>query len=83
MGGVEIVAVDGKGGMKEFIEFQYALYKGDPLLVPQPRIAVKDLLDRKKHPFYKTPTRSFFWRGKTAKPSGASRRFRPGAQPIP
>ncbi len=70
MGGVEIVTVDGKGGMKEFIEFQYALYKDDPLFVPQPRIAVHDLLNRKKHPFYKTADAEFFLARKDGKTVG-------------
>src|SRR5580692_925551 len=52
LGSVEVVSVDGKGGLKEFIEFQYTLYSGDPYFVPQPRMAIKDLLNREKHPFY-------------------------------
>lgn len=59
MGGVEIVTVD-KGSLKEFIEFQYRLYQNDPLFVPQPRIAIKDLLNRKKHPFYKDADMELF-----------------------
>lgn len=60
MGGVEILTVEGKGLMKQFIEFQYTLYKDDPLFVPQPRIAVKDLLHREKHPFYKNADMELF-----------------------
>jgi GNAT superfamily N-acetyltransferase len=60
LGGVEIVTVDGKRAMKEFIEFQYALYQDDPLFVPQPRIAVKELLHREKHPFYKNAEMELF-----------------------
>jgi GNAT superfamily N-acetyltransferase len=60
LGGVEIVTVGSKGEMKEFIEFQYTLYKNDPLFVPQPRIAVKDLLNREKHPFYKNAEMELF-----------------------
>lgn len=59
MGGVEIVTVDNRS-LKEFIEFQYRLYKDDPLFVPQPRIAVKDLLNRQKHPFYKNADMEMF-----------------------
>lgn len=66
MGGVEIAAVDGKRGLKDFIEFQYTLYKDDPLFVPQPRIAMHDLLNREKHPFYRTADVEFF----TARRSG-------------
>jgi GNAT superfamily N-acetyltransferase len=46
--------------MKQFIEFQYTLYKDDPHFVPQPRIAIKDLLHREKHPFYKTADMELF-----------------------
>lgn len=60
MGAVEIVTVDGKRGLKEFIEFQYTLYKDDPNFVPQPRIAMHDLLNRQKHPFYKNADVEFF-----------------------
>jgi GNAT superfamily N-acetyltransferase len=52
VGSVEVVSVDGKSGLKEFIEFQYTLYRGDAYFVPQPRMAIKDLLNREKHPFY-------------------------------
>ena len=67
MGGVEIVTVDGKGAMKDFIEFQYTLYKDDPYFVPQPRIAVKDLLHREKHPFYKNADMELFLARKDGK----------------
>ncbi len=67
LGGVEIVTVDGKGALKEFIEFQYTLYKDDPLFVPQPRIAVHDLLNRQKHPFYKNADMEMFLAKKDGK----------------
>ena len=57
---MEIVPVEGKRSLKDFIEFQYTLYKNDPLFVPQPRIAMHDLLNREKHPFYKTSDVEFF-----------------------
>ena len=52
MAGLEIVAVDSKKGLKEFIELPYTLYRDDPYWVPPLRIAVKELLDRAKHPYY-------------------------------
>ena len=52
MGGIEIVAVNSKGALKEFVELPYALYRDDPHWVPPLRIAVKELLDKAKHPFY-------------------------------
>lgn len=52
MGGIEVAAVDGKEALKQFIEFPFSLYRGYPHWVPPLRIAVKELLDRNKHPFY-------------------------------
>jgi hypothetical protein len=52
LGGVEVVAVDNKGALKHFIELPYRLYRNDPHWVPPLRIAVKELLDKAKHPFY-------------------------------
>jgi GNAT superfamily N-acetyltransferase len=46
--------------MKEFVEFPYSLYRGDPYWAPPLRIAVKELLDRKKHPFYANADAEFF-----------------------
>ena len=60
MGGIEIVSVDGKKPLHDFIEFPYALYRGDPYWVPPLRIAVKELLDRHKHPFYQDAEAEFF-----------------------
>jgi GNAT superfamily N-acetyltransferase len=70
LGGVEIVTVDSKGAMKDFIEFQYALYKEDPHFVPQPRVAVKDLLHREKHPFYKNAEMELFLARRNGKTIG-------------
>lgn len=42
------------------MEFPYALYRGDPYWVPPLRIAVKELLDRDKHPFYANANAEFF-----------------------
>lgn len=58
--GVEIVAVNGKQSLKEFIEFPYTLYRGDPHWVPPLQIAVKELLDREKHPFYRNAQAEFY-----------------------
>ena len=52
MGGLEVVTVDSKGASKEFIELPYTLYRNEPHWVPPLRIAVKELLDKAKHPFY-------------------------------
>ena len=52
MGGLEVVAVDSKGARKEFVELPFTLYRNEPHWVPPLRIAVKELLDKSKHPFY-------------------------------
>ncbi len=60
MGDIDVVAVDGKSALKEFIELPYSLYRDDAHWVPPLRIAVKELLDRKKHPFYANAEAEFF-----------------------
>lgn len=60
MGGIEVAAVDGKEALKQFIELPYSLYRDDPHWVPPLRIAVKELLDRAKHPFYANADVEFF-----------------------
>ena len=60
LGGIEVVAADDKKLLKEFVELPYRLYRGDPYWVPPLRIAVKELLDREKHPFYANAEAEFF-----------------------
>lgn len=57
---LEVVTADSKQALKEFIEFPYSLYRGDPFWVPPLRIAVKELLNRAKHPFYTNAEAEFF-----------------------
>ena len=57
---LEVVTADSKQALKEFIEFPYSLYRGDPFWVPPLRIAVKELLNRAKHPFYANAAAEFF-----------------------
>jgi GNAT superfamily N-acetyltransferase len=60
LGGIEIVRADSKRRLKEFVELPYTLYRGDPFWAPPLRIAVKELLDRGKHPFYVNAEAEFF-----------------------
>lgn len=53
MSGFEIVPVQDKRGLRQFIDLPYSFYRGDPYWVPQLRIAQKELFDQSKHPFYK------------------------------
>jgi len=52
LAGIEVTAVESQKALNEFIELPYRLYRGDPHWVPPLRIAVKELLDRRKHPYY-------------------------------
>lgn len=45
-----------KKDLKEFIELPWSIYKNDPHWVPPLKMAVKDLLNINKHPFYQTAT---------------------------
>jgi GNAT superfamily N-acetyltransferase len=58
--GIEIAAVDNKRSLGEFVELPFAIYRNDPYWVPPLRIAVKELLDREKHPFYANAEAEFF-----------------------
>lgn len=60
MGQLDIVGVEGSKGLKEFIELPFALYRNYPCWVPPLRIAVKELLDQKKHPFYQNAEAQLF-----------------------
>jgi len=60
LGGLEVVPADNPHAFKAFVELPYRLYSGDPYWVPPLRIAVKELLDRKKHPFYANAEAEFF-----------------------
>jgi len=52
LAGIEIAAVQDKKALHQFIELPYDLYRDDPHWVPPLRIAVKELLDKAKHPYY-------------------------------
>ena len=52
MGSVEIVAVQDKQSLAQFIDLPYRLYRHHPYWVPPLRMAQKELLNTAKHPFY-------------------------------
>jgi GNAT superfamily N-acetyltransferase len=58
--GIEVVAVDSRKALKQFVELPFSLHRDDPHWVAPLRIAVKELLDRKKHPFYLDAEAEFF-----------------------
>lgn len=52
MGEIAVIGADDRGTLRHFIEFPYRHYKRDPYWVPPLRMAQKDLLNQRKHPFY-------------------------------
>jgi hypothetical protein len=46
--------------VKRFIDLPYRLYKDHPKWVPPPRVDVRVMLDRDKHPFYEHSEADFF-----------------------
>jgi GNAT superfamily N-acetyltransferase len=52
LGSVEIVPVGDKQSLAQFIELPYRLYRHHPYWVPPLRMAQKELLNTRKHPFY-------------------------------
>jgi GNAT superfamily N-acetyltransferase len=67
LGEIDVIAVSGQESLKQFIELPYSLYRGQPHWVPPLRIAVKELLDRKKHPFYRDAEAEFFLASRNGK----------------
>jgi GNAT superfamily N-acetyltransferase len=52
LGGIRVVQAVDKRQRKEFVEFPYRMYGAHPHWVPPLRMAVKELLNTGKHPFY-------------------------------
>jgi len=52
LGSVDIVAVQDKQSLGQFIDLPYRLYHHHPYWVPPLRMAQKELLNTQKHPFY-------------------------------
>ena len=59
MAGIEVKAADNPKALKQFVELPFRLYRQYPHWVPPLRIAVKELLDRAKHPYYKDAEAEF------------------------
>jgi hypothetical protein len=52
----QLKPVESKQDWSDFIDFPWTIYQGDPNWVPPLRIAVRDLLDVSKNPFFKHST---------------------------
>jgi len=60
MAGVDIVIVEGKAALKEFINLPWSLYASYPNWVPPLKKEVERLLDVSKHPFWEFSERILF-----------------------
>lgn len=57
---VSIKVVKGRQSTNQFIGFPYDLYKNDGNYVPELRIAQRDILDKKKNPFFQHAEAEYF-----------------------
>ncbi|NQU31793.1 MAG: hypothetical protein HQ521_01035 [Bacteroidetes bacterium] len=57
---ISIKVVEGRRLTNQFIGFPYELYKDDGNYVPELRIAQRDILDRKKNPFFQHAEAEYF-----------------------
>lgn len=57
---VEVRPVQDASDLKAFIDLPWKIYRADPYWVPQLKIAVKDILDVKKNPFFRHAERELF-----------------------
>jgi GNAT superfamily N-acetyltransferase len=67
---IDVAAISGKSGLKDFVELPWSVYGKDPHWVPQLQIATKERLDREKHPFYANADAEFFVARRDGRPVG-------------
>ena len=69
---LDIVSVDSSRDLRRFIDLPWRIYNpvDHPEWVPPLRIAVRDALDRKSNPFYRTADRQLFLAVRNGKPVG-------------
>lgn len=53
---IEKIDLNLKKDLNRFVDLAWSIYKDDPKWVPPLKMAVRDLLNLKKHPYYKTST---------------------------
>jgi hypothetical protein len=53
-GKIDVKPVRSPGDRHRFVEFPYQLYRGNPHWIAPLRMAQKDILNTRRHPFYKT-----------------------------
>ena len=59
-GKIDVKPADTSGERRRFIDFPYRLYRDDAHWIAPLRMAQKDILNTKKHPFYKTSDAELF-----------------------
>jgi len=57
---IEIIKVETKAQRKEFVEFQYSLYRDSKQFVPPFKNDIYAMMNEKKHPFYDHSISEFF-----------------------
>lgn len=57
---IRIEVVDNRKKLNSFIGFPYSLYKNDTNYVPELRVAQKDILDKRKNPFFQHADAEYF-----------------------
>lgn len=67
---LEIKLVSSKKDQKIFVDLPWLLYEGDAMWVPPLKLAVNDLLNKKKHPFYQTSETELWVAYKNGVPAG-------------
>ncbi len=67
---VEWIDTADKGQVQRFLELPYQIYENTPQWVPTPRVDVRTMLDRDKHPFYEHSTADFLLVKRDGHPMG-------------
>jgi hypothetical protein len=67
---IEIREVKSGRDLRQFIQFPYMLYKGDPCYVPELYISQEKIFDRKRNPFFLHSKADFFLALKEKHPAG-------------
>ncbi|HWR72214.1 MAG TPA: acyl-CoA N-acyltransferase, partial [Nitrospirota bacterium] len=60
MAGIEIIAVDGRSELKDFIDLPWRIYAEYPNWVPPLKKEVRRMLDPRRHPFWEFSERMLF-----------------------
>ena len=60
MAGIEIIAVEGRSELRDFIDLPWKIYAGHPNWVPPLKKDVRRMLDPRTHPFWEFSERILF-----------------------